>query len=243
MQSNALNNKLEQYSSVAKSQAAHGKSVAELVGYAAAAGASLAMAGGADAAIIYTGVENVSVQISSVALATGSANSNGTLPQPQSSKSTSNTTGQAALSSGSVVASTTSPATTKSGTFLTSSHANTGQTGSVNTYQTSQGGQATGVSVGIASKTSAGTVPPSVASVGFKPGNIDYRWISLVADDSTMSPMLFDMAMPVAADSATIHTQITGQTTVSEPSSLALLAAGAAGVSAFRRRKAAKPAH
>jgi len=69
MQSNNLNNELEQYSSTAKGQASKGKSAAELAGY-AAAGASLAMAGSADAAIIYSGVQNVTAQINPTAQAT-----------------------------------------------------------------------------------------------------------------------------------------------------------------------------
>lgn len=62
MQSNkSLADKLEHYSTTSCGQGVRSKSAAEWAGY--AAGASLAMAGAADASIIYSGVQNVSAQI------------------------------------------------------------------------------------------------------------------------------------------------------------------------------------
>ena len=62
-ESKHLSDRLGQYSITAQGQIARGRSFGDIAGYAAAAGAGLVMAGGADAAIIYSGVQNVSVQI------------------------------------------------------------------------------------------------------------------------------------------------------------------------------------
>ncbi len=67
----SLQQKLEQYSTTARGQTTHSLSAAEIAGYAAAAAAALTMAGAADAAIIYSGVQNISVQINPNAVATG----------------------------------------------------------------------------------------------------------------------------------------------------------------------------
>ncbi len=67
----SLQQKLEQYSTTAKGQTTHSLSAAEIAGYAAAAAAALTMAGAADAGIVYSGVQNISVQINPNAVATG----------------------------------------------------------------------------------------------------------------------------------------------------------------------------
>ena len=66
----SLQQKLEQYSTTARGQTTHSLSAAEIAGY-AAAGAALTMAGAADAGIVYSGVQNISVQINPNAVATG----------------------------------------------------------------------------------------------------------------------------------------------------------------------------
>lgn len=66
----SLQQKLERYSLTVKGQSSTGRA-AEIAGYAAAAGAAMAMAGVADAAIIYSGIQNISVVINPNAVATG----------------------------------------------------------------------------------------------------------------------------------------------------------------------------
>jgi hypothetical protein len=58
-----LNTRLAQYDATARGEATRGRSIGEIAGFAAAAGAGLATAGAADAAIIYSGVQNISVAI------------------------------------------------------------------------------------------------------------------------------------------------------------------------------------
>ncbi len=58
-----LNEQLNRYATTARGQIAQGRGFGEYAGYAAAVGAGLALAGGADAAIIYSGVQNISVQL------------------------------------------------------------------------------------------------------------------------------------------------------------------------------------
>jgi len=58
-----LNEQLARYGITAKAQIAQGRSFGDYAGYAAAVGAGLALAGGADAAIIYSGVQNVMFSI------------------------------------------------------------------------------------------------------------------------------------------------------------------------------------
>jgi len=67
--------RLGRYGIAAQGQIAHGRSLGEITTYAAAAGAGLAMAGTADAAIHYSGILNTSIQINPAATA-----SNGTNP-------------------------------------------------------------------------------------------------------------------------------------------------------------------
>lgn len=55
--------KLDNYSALTRSQVKRAKSSAELAGYAAAAGAALAMAGNAEATVIYSGIQNITAQI------------------------------------------------------------------------------------------------------------------------------------------------------------------------------------
>ena len=57
----SLQHLLDQYTRSSHGQS--GRSTVEIAGYAAAVGAGLALAGGAEAAIIYSGVQNVSIQI------------------------------------------------------------------------------------------------------------------------------------------------------------------------------------
>jgi hypothetical protein len=241
MQSNELNTLLAQYSNAAKGQT-HRYSAAELVGYAAAASASLAMAGSADASIIYSGVQNITVQTMPIVLTTENAASNSVITsnpeQPTSSNASAGS--QSILSSGgSVVASTNPPTTNQSSTFLTSSPAQTGTTG---TQQTSQG-------QGLSSNTNSvvGSLSPGLVVGSFKPITFDYSWVTLAATgiesvsaSRSATPMMFNMAVPNSISGG--GAQINQQSTVPEPSSLALLAAGAAGINAFRRRKAAKAA-
>ena len=58
-----LRAKLESYEAISRVEARSGKSAREIAGYAAAAGAALAMAGNADATVIYSGVQNLVAQI------------------------------------------------------------------------------------------------------------------------------------------------------------------------------------
>lgn len=72
-----LRNKLDNYGALAKSQVKRGKSGAELAGYAAAAGAALAMAGNAEATVIYSGIQNITAQIDPTVQFTPAIGSNG----------------------------------------------------------------------------------------------------------------------------------------------------------------------
>ena len=107
-----------------------------------------------------------------------------------------------------------------------------------------------------------GNFPLGVTGIaGVKLANGDYGWIRLRLDDLGLNQPFSTLlggnslgdgknypdkitVIDWAYDNsgATIHAGATGQA-VPEPSSLALLAAGAMGISAFRRRKAAKTAH
>lgn len=60
---NDLTGRLDQYAIAAKGQITGGRGLGEIAGYAAAVGAGLAMAGAADASIIYSGLRNINVAI------------------------------------------------------------------------------------------------------------------------------------------------------------------------------------
>lgn len=286
MQPNTLDAKLEQYSSTAKGQTPRAKSAADLVGYAAAAGASLAMAGSADAAIIYSGVQNITVQIDpSVQATTSSFSNTQTAPLNIGGSPFLIVAGNGAYTSfptvlygggafilaptGAYFLGTSSGG--KGGAFLSASHADIGPGGVFS---------ATGVGQSrfAAASTGAGTfysynknnfLPGATGIAGFQLANGDFGWIRLRVDELGLNQPFsnFFGGNPVGngqdyADKITvidwayescsgvpIHAGDTtgGPSTcpasVPEPSPLALLAVGATGVSAFRRRRAAQAAH
>lgn len=287
MQTETLTDKLDRYSTVAKSQTAHGKSVAELAGYAAAAGASLAMAGNADAAIIYSGIQNISVQIDPTVQATSNSsvfsnadvavfNIGGAQFQAgvgffgELSGSVSSATakyiglGLVQAQSGSITAEFLVNGASSSfpfrGAFLQASHADIGPSGNFTALGAGLFRINNAISPGP--NTTVGNFPLNATGIaGFKLSNGDFGWIRLKLEDLGLNQPFSDLlgGTPLGdglnypdkltvidwayEDSgAAIHAGDTGQT-VPEPSSLALLAAGATGISAFRRRKAAKAVH
>ena len=77
LQSAPLEQKLDHYSTTAKGQTKGRSLSSEIAGFAAAAGAGLAMAGTADAAIIYSGVLNIAVSMDHAAVASSATFFNG----------------------------------------------------------------------------------------------------------------------------------------------------------------------
>lgn len=71
-----LNEQLARYSITAGGQIAQGRNLGAYAGYAAAVGAGLAMAGGADAAIIYSGVQNATLAVNPAAQAAALGSNN-----------------------------------------------------------------------------------------------------------------------------------------------------------------------
>jgi hypothetical protein len=275
MQSKALNHKLDQYSAAARGQTARGKSVAELAGYAAAAGASLAMAGSADAAIIYSGVQNVIAQIDPTAQATGSTFQNvdaatftmgGSVFHPIVGNAGALGGPSAKYLGRAILSASNSPgflAGNGVANFLSASHADIGPGGNFLTASSvllRRRFNRANRGVGSVNNSSAGNFAPGATGiVGVQLRSGDYGWIRLRVDDLGLNqPFSTILAGAGGAignglnypdkitvidwayedSGAAIHAGA-----VPEPSSLALLAAGAAGVSAFRRRKAAKTAH
>ena len=66
---------------------------------------------------------------------------------------------------------------------------------------------------------------------------LTYGWIAFVASEDVTSAVITDWAFESVGDSA--HAGDRGEGVVPEPSGLALLAAGAAGLAALRKKRAA----
>lgn len=267
-----LKEQLTRYGVTAKGQIAQGRGFGACAGYAAAVGAGMAMAGGADAAIVYSGVQNLSVHIDpawqAAQLSSGRV---ATLPIDL------NGDGQAdVLMSHSVnVGKRMGRTYYQEGGFFKPRNG-AGIMNTANSNSNLAAGRLIGPGeqfghfgafksgfwrAGSSSVSNPGgnfsfNVP---GLVGFRLGNGDYGWIRLRFDDAGLNQPLktllggsplqdghgFPDGMTVvdwAYDNsgAPIAAGDTGATppTVPEPSPLALLAAGAAGITALRRRKA-----
>jgi hypothetical protein len=264
-----LNEQLNRYATNARGQIAQGRGFGEYAGYAAAVGAGLALAGGADAAIIYSGVQNVSVQINPAWQATQTSSG---LAVTHLLDINQDGVADVLLSMSANVGTRAGRTYYQIGGFF---HARNGAA-LLNT-QNSSSNIAAGAMIGPGGQfgpwgafhsgfwsTRSGHSSPGPAwnlntsgLVGIRLGNGDYGWIHLRFDDLGLnqpySTLLggatlqdgqgFPDRMTVVdwayQDSGgAIAAGDTGASPIPEPSSLALLAAGAAGLAGFRRRKA-----
>jgi hypothetical protein len=281
MQSNkSLTDKLEHYSTTSRGQGVRGKSAAEWAGYAAAAGASLAMAGAADASIIYSGVRNITAQIDpSVQVPAADFQVASSIQFNVDGSSFDafaieraifiNANSVKYLGGGVIqVASGGSGGARflNDGAFLSASQL-IGPTGSFSANGVGQ------LRIAVHSASGAtvngglfGHAPLGVTGVvGVKLGSGNFGWIRLKVEDLGLNqPFRDHLALtggaPISGQGfgdkitvidwayensgAAIHAGATGSPVgVPEPSALALLAAGAAGIGAFRRRKAERTVH
>lgn len=265
-----LQQRLEQYANTTHGQP--GRSFNEIAGYAAAVGAGLAMAGGAEAGILYSGAQNLSVSINPAAQATnlapfpnvamhaldmdgggvdfqagvvqyGLLANSGTAAKYWGVAGLQGQGGAAALGAGSLAANLAGGALVgPAGNFVNNGFLHGGvQHGGLTVIQnTYSGGNFAAGATGFA---------------GIRLASGNYGWIRLKWEDmgvnqpfSTVlggSPLLsgtgfadrltiLDWAYDDSG--AAIRAGDTGAS-IPEPSSLALLAAGAAGLAALRRRR------
>lgn len=284
MQTNtSLTHKLEQYSNTDRGQNTRAKSATEWAGYAAAAGASLAMAGTADATIIYSGVQNITAQINPAATPVTSSsgvfasasgfsfNMGASVLSATVAFFGSTLAGNAAKYSGGGViqgaaflgASGSANSGLLGASFLEASHADIGPGGNFSTNAAGRVRYNTVSAIGTGStyNLTFGNFPLGVTGIaGVQLASGNYGWIRLKLEDLGLNqPFATLLGAPLGdgqnyADKITvidwayedngapIHAGDNGQT-VPEPSALALLAAGAAGIGAFRRRKAEQASH
>lgn len=261
-----LEQRLLRYGVTAKGQIAQGRSLGEIAAYAAAVGAGLVVSGTADAGIIYSGVQNISVTIDHSAkpgkyaggtfknyMATSSAKSvdlNGDGANDISLKASFSAArtyyGLHTNYRGNGRVNALNGAFLGSGTALNLvSGVNIGPGGNFNAldggrtrYQTKYGSGAFG-------NFKSGTT----GFLGIKFNN-DYGWIRLRLDDLGANQPFGGTLGDGYPDKVTVLDwayndsgaainagQTRSASSVPEPSSLALLAAGAAGLAAFRRRR------
>ncbi|MCX7098150.1 MAG: PEP-CTERM sorting domain-containing protein [Methylococcales bacterium] len=278
-QSPTLNQKLDQYSIAVGSQTVSGKSAAEWIGYAAAAGASLAMAGSAEAAIIYSGIQNITAEIDPTAQISNNTNQKffnigGSNFKAGVVFALSGTPGSFKYVGGAILAATSSAqalilgapgAGGYNGSFLNASQVDIGPNG---VFSASGGGN-------VRTQTSSGNngfgqfALGATGLIGVKLGSGNYGWIRLKVEDMGINQpfsSVFGGALGNGLNyadkitvidwayentGAAIHAgrkfsfggALSSDNTIPEPSALALLAAGAAGIGAFRRRKAAQGLH
>jgi hypothetical protein len=275
-----------QYGVTARGQVTEGRTIGEIAGYAAAVGAGLAMAGNADASIIYSGVRNISVSIDPAAQATNNQFSHyasgaidvdggGTDVRLGAAFGAQVYATRSAKYIGvGVLSAAAGAAFMGTGNFLGASRLAAGDTVSAGqNFGATLAGRARYQSVttdGGGSIQSAGNFAPGETGfVGIRLGGGNFGWIRLRVDDLGLNQPFKDLLAgygdgypPIGdgqgyPDKVTvidwayedsfagelgnpIHAGDTGPTSVPEPSSLALLAAGAAGIAAFRRRRAAQ---
>ncbi len=266
-----LNEQLDCYQAQARDQA--GKKLSDYAGYAAAMGAGLALAGGAEAGILYSGVQNISVQINPArqqtlatandanvamqgidmngggvdffaeALMVGQLAGSGNAAKYLGVGLLGPNGGAALLNAGGAGSNLAAGALIGPGGAF-----GTGNVGHLRVQSVRTNGNPIGsVSLGGF----ANGVP---GFVGIRLGSGDYGWIRLQVDDLGLNqPLSTLLGAPIGSgigysDRVTVIDWAydnsgaairAGQTSnpVPEPSSLALLAAGAAGLAAFRRRK------
>lgn len=260
-----LDKKLDQYAVTAQGRGGHGRSLTEIAGYAAAAGASLGMAGTADAAIIYSGVQNLMVTIPNTAASTAANLSvdmdgagNGffasALFQAQLYTYTSIINGSAGVRPNGLAAflGTNPNAADKlgSGAIISSGGVFNAAFGGNQRLQTA-------TYFGFATGNTANPFTDGVSAfVGVKlgtGGTENYGWIRLILEDLGDNPAgtlgadgtnYFDKVTIVdwAYDDsgAAIAAGDTGAPALAAPQSLALLAWGAVGIRVLRRRKGGK---
>lgn len=283
-----LSTRLEGYSASAAAQTAGGRGLGEIAGYAAAAGAGLAMAGAADAAVVYSGVQNISVSGDPAAQATTGSFSNisatgidmdgngadATLAAGMAAQlgTASGGTIAAKYFGGGAVEGAGGAALLGSGTFAGADNLPAGALiGLGGNFGDSSAGRVRAALVNTATGTygsiSAGNFGfTSTGFVGIRLGSGSYGWIRLHVEDLglnqpfstlrggnpigngqnypdkiTVIDWAYDDRGAVGCITAGQTTGETANCTVPTPTPLALLAAGAAGLAAFRRRKA-KPA-
>lgn len=269
----SLQQKLEQYSTTTKGQTIHSLSAAEIAGYAAAAAAALTMAGAADASIIYSGVQNISVAIDPTVQATAATiyNVNSAAPIDMDGggtdfllsvgfagridgPSTAKYIGAGYLQAKNGAAFLGSPGGFEVGGVNLAGGATVGPGGVFSAYGA---GRLRVVSMGT---TSTGNFASGVTGfVGIKLGSGNFGWIRLRLDNlgpnqpfttqltgGGFPPIGSGQGFPDkvtvidwAYDDSGAPIHVADPTSqVPEPSSLFLLAGGAAGIAAFRRRKA-----
>lgn len=276
-----IDERLAQYGVTAKGQLGEGRSMIEFAGYTAAAGVGLALAGNADATVIYSGVQNVSVSLDpTMATMTTSSYFNTNV---QSLSINGDTFGIGVLFAGFRNEGASSGLYVGIGALFADGDQAFMRTGGTGGYKYAASNLPASASIGPGgifdtsaagrflyrfAATDGGGTPYTYNSafgnfvsgasgfVGVQFGNGDYGWIRLRLDDTDLNQPFSDPLqdgsgfpdMVTLVDwawedsGAPIHVGDVGDTTsVSEPSSLALLAAGAMGLAAFRRRKGMRP--
>lgn len=268
-----LSVRLDQYALTAKGQMAQGHSIARIAGYAAAAGASLAMAGTAEASIVYSGVQNLMVSIDPAAQATTNIfrNSSSALVDMDGGGADLNLNVFAGsfaadfggfsiakyVGIGSLGASG-GAALLGSGSYGASNLASGALIGPAESFGASNAGNAYKkflVGGNTLVSTNVGNFNfDTTGFVGIRLGSGNFGWIRLRVDDLGRNRLFSTLlgGTPVDAglnypDKVTVVDwayQNNGGSiragAIPEPAPLALLAAGAMGIGAFRRRKAAQ---